>query len=112
VVAGVNEGGLGGKQPLAGKQDLRRAGGRVFALRSGVWTDLAAQDSLKVTTITPFSTAYFQLVRARPGLRAALAMGAPLVIAGRRASLKVADGGMSEWAPGGLDRFLEEFDGR
>lgn len=89
----------------------KRAGGRVFALRGDVWTDLAHRDSLPVTTILPFSRAYFALLRARPALRHALTAGAPIIVAGRRASLKVADGGEAEWGLGRLERFLREFDG-
>jgi Ca-activated chloride channel family protein len=112
VVTGVAAAGTGGKRQPTGQREVRRAGGRLFAWRDGVWTDLAQRDSLKVTTIAPFSAAYFALVRARPALRPALALDAPLVIAGRRASLKVADGGISEWTGGALERFLLEFDGR
>jgi Ca-activated chloride channel family protein len=92
--------------------ELKRAGGRVFALRDGVWTDLAHGDSLKVTTIAPFSRAWFDLLEARPGLRTSLAAGSPLLLAGARVSLKIADGGTAEWAPGALTRFLQEFEGR
>ena len=112
VVTGVNVAAAGGNRSTGEHREVRRAGGRLFAWRNGVWTDLAGQDSLKVTTVAPFSPAYFALVHARPALRAALAVGAPLVIAGRRASLKVADGGISEWTGGALERFLLEFDGR
>jgi Ca-activated chloride channel family protein len=94
------------------RKELKRAGGRLFALRDGTWTDLAHRDSLKVTTIAPFSRAWFDLLEARPRLRAALAVGSPLVLAGARASLKIAEGGTSEWAPGALTRFLQEFEGR
>ncbi len=94
------------------RREMKRAGGRVFALRDGVWTDLGHSDSLKVTTIAPFSSAWFALVEARPALTAALAAGTPLLLGGRRASLKVSDGGMTEWAPGALTRFLQEFEGR
>jgi Ca-activated chloride channel family protein len=92
--------------------ELKRAGGRVFALRDGVWTDLAHRDTLKVTTIAPFSRAWFDLLEARPRLAASMAAGSPLLLAGARASLKIAEGGTSEWAPGALTRFLQEFEGR
>ncbi|HEV8357564.1 MAG TPA: VIT domain-containing protein [Gemmatimonadales bacterium] len=108
VVSGVN----GRDRSSYGTKDVRRAGGRLFAQRDGVWTDVAHRDSLKVTTIAPFSNAYFAVVRARPALRAALGIGTPVVVAGRRASLKVAEGGLSEWTAGALERFLQEFDGR
>jgi Ca-activated chloride channel family protein len=94
------------------RMEIQRAGGRLFARRNGVWTDVAYRDSLQVTTIAPFSPAYFALAAARPALRAMLAVGTPVLVAGRHASLKVADGGTTEWAPGALERFLQEFDGR
>lgn len=84
----------------------------MFTLRAGVWTDVNHQDSLRVTTIAPFSRAYFDLVAARPALREALAVGSPILIAGRRVSLKVSEGGISTWATGAMTRFLQEFDGR
>ena len=84
----------------------------LLALREGVWKDLASRDSLKVTTIAPFSPAYFALVAARPSLKAALAAGPSILLAGERTNLKIADGGLTEWAPGALARFLQEFDGR
>jgi Ca-activated chloride channel family protein len=105
VVAGV----AGGANE---KREIRRAGGKVFAKDKGVWTDLSHRDTLKVTTIAPFSRAWFDLAAARPALKAALSAGTPLLLAGTRASLKVADGGTTEWAPGALARFLQEFEGR
>lgn len=92
--------------------ELRRGGGRMFTLRAGVFTDVNHHDSLRVTTIAPFSRAYFDLVTARPALREALAVGTPVLVAGRRVSLKVADGGTTTWAAGAMTRFLQEFDGR
>ena len=96
----------------ARRDETRRAGGKVLSKRSGIWTDLAHTDSLKVTTIAPFSTAWFALAEARPALREALAAGSPLILAGRRVSLKVAEGGVSEWASGAMERFLRDFEGR
>lgn len=94
------------------KREFKRVGGKVFAKDKGVWTDLAHRDTLKVTTIAPFSRAWFDLAAARPALKAALSAGSPLVLAGSRASLKIDEGGASEWAPGALARFLLEFEGR
>ncbi|MEP6589901.1 MAG: VIT domain-containing protein [Gemmatimonadota bacterium] len=91
---------------------IKRAGGRLFALRGGVWTDVGHRDSLKLTTIAPFSRAYFDLVAMRPALAAALAIGTPAILGGQRASLKLADGGMTDWTPGAMDRFLRDFEGR
>ncbi|NOT09428.1 MAG: VWA domain-containing protein [Gemmatimonadales bacterium] len=94
------------------RRETKRAGGRVLALRDGVWTDVAHRDSLKVTTVAPFSRAWFALVAARPALKPALAAGSPLLLAGARTSLKVADGGLTEWTVGALEKFLLEFEGR
>ena len=105
VVTGVNEG-------TKEKREVKRVGGKVFARDKGVWTDLSHRDTLKVTTIAPFSRAWFDLAAARPTLRAALSAGTPLLLAGARASLKIADDGVTEWAPGALARFLQEFEGR
>jgi Ca-activated chloride channel family protein len=105
VVTGTGDG-------RGAKREIRRVGGKVFAKDKGVWTDLSHRDTLKVTTIAPFSRAWFELAAARPGLRAALSTDSSLLLAGARVSLKVAEGGSTEWAPGALARFLQEFEGR
>lgn len=96
-----------------GARETRRAGGRVFVRRGGGWVDMAHADSLRVVEVAPFSAAYFELLRARPALREALAVGeGELVVAGRRVSLGIREGGIASWNRGALDRFLAEFDGR
>lgn len=95
-----------------GEGQVKRAGGRIFAMRGGIWTDIGHTASLKVTTVAPFSDAWFALVAARPSLKAPLAVGSPLVLAGKRASLKVEEGGITSWAPGAMARFLREFEGQ
>jgi Ca-activated chloride channel family protein len=92
--------------------ELRRAGGRLFAWRDSTWTDVTLAPDAKQVAVAPFSEAWFALVRARPALRDALAIGQPAVLAGRRTSLRVAEGGLAAWAPGELERFLREFEGR
>jgi Ca-activated chloride channel family protein len=94
-----------------GRSASQRVGGRMFVRRDGIWTDVRHRPDAPVTVITPYSSAYFTLIAARPALREALTVGTPLVIAGERSSLRIADGGISTWAPGALDRFLREFDG-
>ena len=91
---------------------VRNAGGHIFVMRNGTLTDIAHNDSLTVTTIAPFSAAWFALAKARPALAEALGIGSPMILAGKHASLKVADGGLTTWSAGALDRFLKEFDGR
>jgi Ca-activated chloride channel family protein len=95
----------------AGRAEQQRVGGRLFIRRDGVWTDARHRAELPVTVVAPYSRAYFTLIAARPALREALAIGTPVIIAGERRSVRIADGGVSTWASGALDRFLREFDG-
>lgn len=95
-----------------GSGEVRRAGDRVFVRRNGTWTDLAHVATLEVITVAPFSEAWFALVRARPALAEALAVGEPVLLAGRKANLRVAAGGITTWAPGALATFLGKLDGR
>lgn len=94
------------------EHEVRRAGGRLFAWRDGAWTDLGHRRELPVTTVAPFSKAYFEVVAASPALRERLAVGTPVIVAGGRASLRVADSGIAEWRPSAMARFLKEFEGR
>ena len=103
---------IGGAVGRTESAATRRLAGRIFAKRGGIWTDASHHDSLKVTTIAPFSPAWFALVKARPALAEALGLDAPVIVAGRRVSVKVAEGGLTTWSAGALDRFLTEFDGR
>jgi Ca-activated chloride channel family protein len=93
-------------------KELRRGGGKVLVKREGVWTDVAFKDGMKIRSVAPFSPAYFALVKARPGLRAQLAIGHPLVLAGGRIALRIAEDGVTQWGAGELDRFLAEYEGR
>lgn len=93
------------------RSDERRAGGRVFRLRNGIWTDVAHVDSLHVRTVAPFSTAYFALVRALPELGRCLAVGDRVLVAGRRVSVRIAPAGVTEWRAGELDALVSSFRG-
>ena len=90
---------------------VRRAGGRLFTLQRGVWTDAAQVDSLHVTTVAPFSPAYFALVRALPELVPCLAVGDAVLVAGRRASVRVAPDGIVAWPAGHLANLISGFRG-
>jgi hypothetical protein len=87
----------------------RRIGGRLFVLRDSVWTDAAHQDSLNVTRVAAFSDAYFALVRALPELAPFLGVGDEVVIAGRRASVRIGAGGLTAWRPGEMEAFVRSF---
>ncbi len=96
----------------ATKAEMRRAGGRVFQRREGVWTDMAQQDSLRVLTITPFSAAYFAVTNALPELAASLNTTDEILIAGKQASLKVAPGGRETLSTAEVREFVRQFRGK
>ena len=94
----------------SGINPTQRVGGRLFILRDSTWTDLNHGDSLRVTSIAPYSEAYFALFKALPDLRDVAALENVLV-AGRRASIKIGEGGKTRWNPGELERLVREFRG-
>ena len=91
--------------------DMRRVHGRLFVKIGEVWTDAAHQDSLRVIEVAPFSEAYFQLVRALPALAQYLRLGDEVLVAGRRASIKVTASGTTAWRAGQLDAVVRAFRG-
>ena len=91
--------------------EVRRVGGRLFVRTDSVWTDAAHRDSLNVVEVAPFSEAYFALVRALPEIAPYLGVGDQVVIAGRRASVKIVASGASEWQAGRLEALVRAFRG-
>lgn len=91
--------------------DVRRVHGRLFVKIGDVWTDAAHQDSLRVIEVAPFSEAYFQLVRALPAVAQYLRLGDDVLVAGRRASIKVTASGTTAWRAGQLDAVVRAFRG-
>ena len=91
--------------------NMRRVHGRLFVKIGDVWTDAAHQDSLRVIEVAPFSEAYFQLVRALPALAQYLRLGDEVLVAGRRASIKVTASGTTAWRAGQLDAVVRAFRG-
>jgi Ca-activated chloride channel family protein len=99
-------------EALTGRnKDVRRIGGRVFSDVGGVWTDVNHSDSLRVITVAPFSKAYFAIARALPELKQSLTAGDALVVAGRKASLKVAQGGRETLSDAEVREFVRAFRG-
>ncbi|MFN8654158.1 MAG: VIT domain-containing protein [Gemmatimonadales bacterium] len=94
-----------------GRNELRRVGARVFRRDGSGWTDVAHADTLRVTTVAPFSPAYFALVRALPELTRSLQLEAPVTVAGRQASLKVAAGGVERLSDTDIRDFVRRFRG-
>ena len=90
---------------------VKRAGGRVFRLDGGVWTDIAHGDSVKIVTVTPFSPAYFALTRALPELGQSLTVGDLVLVAGKQISIRVAAGGRDQLSNGEVKRIVNAFRG-
>ena len=103
--------GFDGNRPRSGVNPTQRVGGRLFIMRDSTWTDLGHGDSLHVVSIAPYSEAYFALLRALPDLREAAALEPAVLVAGRRASIKIGEGGKTRWNPGELERLVREFRG-
>src|SRR6266700_7413553 len=104
VVTGVNAAELDEvRRARSGINPTQRVGGRLFIWRDSTWTDLSHGDSLRVVTVAPYSDAYFALLRAMPDLGPAAALVPAVLVAGRRASIKIEAGGKTAWRPGELD---------
>jgi Ca-activated chloride channel family protein len=95
----------------SGINPTQRVGGRLFIMRDSTWTDLSHGDSLRVVSIAPYSEAYFALLRALPDLQGAAALEPAVLVAGRRTSIKIGEGGKTRWNPGELERLVREFRG-
>jgi Ca-activated chloride channel family protein len=94
-----------------GAQRTQQVGGRVFAWRDSTWTDIAHGDSLRVVQVAAFSDAYFALLRAIPELVKPAMLEPAVLVAGRRVSIKIEEGGKRSWADGELERLVQEFRG-
>ena len=93
------------------ENETKRAGGRIFLLRSGVWTDAAHTDSLRIVEVAPYSDAYFALARSLPELAASLTVGDEVVIAGRKLSIRLTSHGTKTWQTGELLQVVRGFRG-
>ncbi len=92
-------------------RNVKRLAGRIFLQNGTVWTDAGHRDSLQVIEVAPFSDAYFALVRALPEIARYLPAGEEVIVAGRRASIKVTANGTTAWRTGQLERAVREFRG-
>ena len=98
-----------GKDP--GRLESRRAGGRLFVRRAGIWTDAGYLDTLQVVTVAAFSPAYFDLARAIPELAGCLSVGDEVLVSGKRVGIRVGATGLSAWKTGELERLTQAFRG-
>jgi len=97
------------EKQVGGGPAIRRAGGRVFAERDGIWTDVAHTEKLRIVSVAPFSPAYFALTRALPELAASLKVADAVLIAGRQASIRIVNGGSESLSAAELQRLVREF---
>jgi Ca-activated chloride channel family protein len=111
VTTKAAENGFDGTRAHSGINPTQRVGGRLFIMRDSTWTDLGHGDSLRVVSIAPYSEAYFALLKALPDLREAAALEPAVLVAGKRASIKIEEGGKTRWNPGELERLVREFRG-
>ncbi|HMJ58635.1 MAG TPA: VIT domain-containing protein [Gemmatimonadales bacterium] len=110
VVTGVNAAELDEvRRARSGINPTQRVGGRLFIWRDSTWIDLSHGDSLRVVSVAPYSDAYFALLRAMPDLGQAAALEPAVLVAGRRASIKIEAGGKTTWRPGELDALVRDF---
>jgi Ca-activated chloride channel homolog len=110
VVTGVNAAELDDvRRSRSGINPTQRVGGRLFIWRDSTWTDLSHGDSLRVVSVAPYSEAYFALLRAMPDLGQAAALEPAVLMAGRRASIKIEAGGKTAWRPGELNALVRDF---
>jgi Ca-activated chloride channel family protein len=89
----------------------RLVAGRLFIRRDQVWTDVAHADRITVTAVVAYSKAYFELVRQLPEVAPYLSVGDEVLIAGRRASVRVGGSGVEVWQSGQLAEVVRNFRG-
>jgi Ca-activated chloride channel homolog len=81
----------------AGGSKSRTVGGRMFRDVNGVWTDAMEQRRKnEVVVIQPFSPAYFAVLRSLPELEVYWKTFPSVVVTGKRVSVKLAQGGVSQ----------------
>jgi hypothetical protein len=107
----IAAGAAAGPSPASGAPASRRIAGRLFVQRGQVWTDLAHADRITVTAIAAYSKAYFEMVRLLPEVAPYLSVGDEIVIAGRRASIRIGAEGIEVWRPGQLGDLVRNFRG-
>jgi len=90
---------------------VRHVAGKLFVRQGDLWTDAGHQASFHVYEVAPFSPAYFELVHALPELAPFLTVGDQVLVAGRRASIKLTAGGTTAWRAGELQAAVRAYRG-
>ena len=76
------------------RSDQRRVGERLFTMVNGVWTDARWTPKLRIVTVKPFSSAYFDLVQRMDHLTAPFALGDRVIVAGRAVAIELSPSGV------------------
>ena len=104
-VAAIDSLSLAAGRPLRDKDEAsatRRVDGRTFVLRDGAWTDVRYHAGMQVTTIKPYSKAYFDALQQLAELKPVFALGDRVVVVGKTGAIRVDDSGVAELAPNAL----------
>ncbi len=73
----------------------RHAGGHIFTLRDGAWTDVRYRAGMRALRVQPFSDGWFAIVAELPELREPFALGDRVIVAGRDLAVEVSPSGAS-----------------
>ncbi len=104
-VAAIDSLSLATGRPMRDKDEARatrRVDGRTLVLRDGAWTDARYHAGMQVTTIKPYSKAYFDLLQQLPELKPVFALGDRVVVVGKTSAIRVDDSGVADVAPNAL----------
>ncbi len=99
----------GGRDEKDASNASRRIDGRTFNLSDGVWTDARYHADVHVTTIKPYSRAYFDLVKRLPELKPVFAIGDRVVVVGKTEAIRVDESGVSELKAGDLAALVRKW---
>lgn len=98
-VAAIDSLSLANGRPMRDKDEARatrRVDGRTFVLHDGAWTDVRYHAGMQVTTIKPYSKAYFDLLQQVPELKPVFALGDRVIVVGKTRAIRVDDSGVAE----------------
>jgi Ca-activated chloride channel family protein len=99
-------------EQAAGSRGIRRVADRLFVDKDGIWTDASDRATVKPIAVAPYSSAYFELVRALPELSKWLLKDQRQQVSGKRASILFDPAGKTEWSPGELAALVRDFRGQ
>jgi Ca-activated chloride channel homolog len=104
-VAAIDSLSLANGRPMRDKDEARgtrRVDGRTFMLHDAAWTDVRYHAGMQVTTIKPYSKAYFDLLQQVPELKPVFALGDRVVVVGKTRAIRVDDSGVAEMTPSAM----------